>query len=35
MEYARQHAPRLRWPHYLHQVNYWKTRLFYDLVKRF
>lgn len=35
MEYARQHAPGLRWPHYLHQVNYWKTRLFYDLVKRF
>jgi glycosyltransferase involved in cell wall biosynthesis len=35
MEYARQHAPRLRWPHYLHQVNYWKTRLLYDLVKRF
>ncbi len=35
IEYARQHAPGLRWPHYLHQLNYWKTRLLYDLVKRF
>ena len=31
--YARAHG--YRWPIWLHHVNYWKTLLFYDLVKRF
>jgi glycosyltransferase involved in cell wall biosynthesis len=34
LEYARQYAGGRRWPILLHSINYWKTLLFYDLVKR-
>lgn len=35
LEYARKHAPAHSCALLLHQVNYWKTLLLYDLVKRF
>lgn len=35
LEYARKHAPSHSCALLLHQVNYWKTLLLYDLVKRF
>jgi glycosyltransferase involved in cell wall biosynthesis len=34
LEYARTLAPSQRWAHQLHQANYWKTLMLYDLVKR-
>jgi glycosyltransferase involved in cell wall biosynthesis len=35
LEYALQYAGPRRWPVWLHRLNYWKTVLLYDLVKRF
>jgi glycosyltransferase involved in cell wall biosynthesis len=35
LAYAREFAHNARWPIWLHQINYYKTLLLYDLVKRF
>lgn len=35
LSYAMQLAPELRWAHFVHRLNYWKTLLLYDFVKRF
>jgi glycosyltransferase involved in cell wall biosynthesis len=35
LAYARRYATGTQWPIWLHQVNYYKTIWFYDLVKRF